>query len=282
MPGNSLRSGLASVPRTSSVRVSCDDARVERGDLSLEDLARKRIDGELDDLIRLELADVLLGHGKVDPDGIERLQRHQRQPGRYVLAELDLANAEPAGERRQDRLLSDQRLDAVDGGGGGVALGERGIDVGLRGNRLAHEVGLPLEGDVRLAQRRFGAREIGELHVDVELHELVALGNILAALEAQRRDDAGDLRGDVDALRRNERSDRRQPLDPLLAARRFRRDGRGRRHLARQEPLDHLRLEDELEVGEPAEEDGQDDAGNEESLDHRDIPTRDGARAARN
>jgi hypothetical protein len=48
-----------------------------------------------------------------------------------------------------------------------------------------------------------------------------------------------------------------------------------------QEPLDHLRLEDELEVGEPAEENCQDDDGNEQSLDHGVVPTQGVAHVAR-
>ena len=36
-----------------------------------------------------------------------------------------------------------------------------------------------------------------------------------------------------------------------------------------QELLDHLRLEDELKIGKPAQQGAEDDDGNDETLDHR-------------
>ena len=61
-------------------------------------------------------------------------------------------------------------------------------------------LGLPLEGDFRLRQGGFAAGEVGQLHGDVELHQLGALGDVLAALEKDFRDDAGNLARHVHPL----------------------------------------------------------------------------------
>ena len=91
-------------------------------------------------------------------------------------------------------------------------------------DRLGHQVGLTFEGDIGLAQDGLRAGEIGLLDRYVELDELGADRHILAALESEPGDDAGDLRGDLDALRGDERADGRQPLDPFLGFRGLGRD----------------------------------------------------------
>ena len=90
------------------------------------------------------------------------------------------------------------------------------IEVGLRGDALGDQVGLPLVGDLRLLQRRLVAGEVRQLDRNVELDELGAFLHVLAALNGYVHDHARDLGGDVDALRRDQRADRGQVLDPLL------------------------------------------------------------------
>ena len=60
------------------------------------------------------LAGVLLRHAEVHVDRIQRLQRHERVAAGQVLTEVDLADAEDAGERRADRLPLDRGADLAD------------------------------------------------------------------------------------------------------------------------------------------------------------------------
>ena len=146
------------------------------------------VDRELDRLVAsCSLPMFCSGMGKSTQIGSSACSVTSARPGETYWPSSDLADAEPAGERRQDRLLRDERLDAVDGGGRRVALGQRRVDRCLGRDRLDQKVGLPLVGDVGLAQRRFGAGEVGLLHRDVELHELGALVHVLPALEAELR-----------------------------------------------------------------------------------------------
>ena len=166
----------ASMPRTSSVRVSCATRASSDWISPLKTLPGIGVDGQLDRLADAQLADVLLGHREVDPDRIERLQRDQRHARRDVLALLDLADAEAAGERRERcafwAMTAWMRLTAASRR---VALGPRRIEVGLRGRR-ASASGRP--GARRRprppAAMACGAGEVGLLHGDVELHELGA------------------------------------------------------------------------------------------------------------
>ena len=77
-------------------------------------------------------------------------------------------------------------------------------------------------------------------------------------LEMVRGHDAGRLRRDDDALIGAQRADRRQFGRPFFDSHRL---GRHRRRLRRErgghEALDHGRLDDELEIGEPAGQRGQ-------------------------
>src|SRR6185369_12408627 len=68
---------------------------------------------------------------EIDKDRIDRLQRDDRGAGREVLAEVDLADAEPAGEWRHDRLLIDLRADQLDLRRRLFALGGGGVEIGL-------------------------------------------------------------------------------------------------------------------------------------------------------
>src|SRR5205814_9267539 len=114
--------------------------------------------------------------------------------------------------------------------------------------------------------------EIGNPAGYVELDELGALIDLLAAVDQHLRDDARDLARHVDALRCDQRADGGKPLDPLLGARRLGRYRRGRRLHLRQERADHLRLEDELEVAEAAEKRSKHHSGNDETSAHCAFP----------
>ena len=89
-----------------------------------------------------------------------------------------------------------------------------------------------------------------------------------AALKVDFRDDAGDLGGHVDAVRGDQRADRRQLLDPFFRARRLRCHRRWRWYLRRQDRLDHVGLEREVEPRKPPEEKARDNAGDDEASGH--------------
>ncbi len=55
-------------------------------------------------------ASACCGTIEVHEDGVERLQRHDGRARGEVLADIHLANAQAAGERRLDDFLLDQRL----------------------------------------------------------------------------------------------------------------------------------------------------------------------------
>ena len=66
---------------------------------------------------------------------IHRIERLQRDDGRAVvekLAEVDLADARPAGERGADGLLGDHGADVVDLGVGLLGLGFGAVEIGRR------------------------------------------------------------------------------------------------------------------------------------------------------
>ena len=100
-----------------------------------------------------------------------------------ILADIDARNADDAGERRLESLLLDGRLNACETGAGGGEQGARLIEVGL-GAVAARRQGLGR------ARSRFG-RLHGRLHVldvgaldrVVELHQDLALANLLVGLE---------------------------------------------------------------------------------------------------
>ena len=195
----------------------------------------------------------LLGNGKVGVDRIELLERHQRRPHRHILPEVDVAQAEPAGERRPDRLLGDDGAGAFDGRGGGIARGERGVDGRLRGVALDDQRFLAGERRVRVLELGEAVREVRLLDRIVDVDEQRAGFDVFARLEMLGGDHSRRLRRDDDALIGAQRADRRQFRRPFLGLdrlgghrRRLRREGRG------DEPLHHHRLDDELEIGEPA------------------------------
>ena len=241
---------------------------VERLDFALEYLAGEGVDGDLDRRALLELAHVALGHREVHPDRIERLEPDQRLPRGHILSLLDPAETEPAGKRGDDIFLGDDGLHLRHRRGRGIALGNRRVEHRLRDRAGLHQLGLALEIEIGLQQRRLVVGEVRFLDRGVELNELSALLHVVAALEEICDHLAAQLRGHVHALDGKQRADRMHPVGPALGLRRFRRHGRRRRHHLADELGNHLRLEHEVEIADPAEEYGDDDGGNDEALDH--------------
>ncbi len=179
-------------------------------------------------------------------------------PGDTILSDIDLADAEPARERRRDGLLRDDGLGPVDAGGRRVARGLRLVHRRPRGIAAGDQFLLPRQGEIGVLHLCLAGQEIRLFGGIVDLEQRRALGDLLGGVEVDRAHDAADLRCDIDALNGPERADRGNLRNPAIRLSLGHRHGCGRgRHLA-DELLDHLRLEDELKIGETAHETRQD------------------------
>ena len=92
-----------------------------------------------DRLADADLIDRLLRHEEIHVDRIERLQRHDDGAGAEILAEIDGADAEVAGERRAQHFLVEDRLLLGDLRLGVLQVGRVGIE-----RRLADRLDLEL------------------------------------------------------------------------------------------------------------------------------------------
>ncbi len=81
--------------------------------------------------------------------------------------------------------------------------------------------------------------------------------DVLARIDEDRRDHAAHLRRHVNALDRPESADCRDTRRPGLGFRHRHRNACRRRRRLGDEAFDHPRLEDELHIGEPADEAGK-------------------------
>ena len=114
MPGSSLRSGLPSVARTCTLRELASTCGLIAVILPANVWPGIGIDLRRDRLADPDLVQRLLRQEEVDIDRIERLQGHDGGAGSQILADIDRADAEMAGERRAQHLLVDHRLLLLD------------------------------------------------------------------------------------------------------------------------------------------------------------------------
>jgi hypothetical protein len=170
--------------------------------------------------------------------------------------------------RRRDVLLGYDGLDPLQVRERRVPLGNGLIEGGLRDGALLDEILLPLVIEVRLRERRLVIGKLGLLHGGIELHELRTFLDVVAAIEEIVGHEARHLGGDIHPFHRDERGDGVHPFGPVLDPGNLRGDRRRRRHHLRHELADHLRLEDEVEVGQSTEEQADDAGGDDKALDH--------------
>ena len=114
MPGRSLPPGLASVACTWMLRVASSTIESIAVTRPVNSTPGRLVGRDAHAAADAHLAGRLLRHAEVHVDRIQRLQRHQRVAAGQVLTEVDLADAEHAGERRPDRLPLDRRADFAD------------------------------------------------------------------------------------------------------------------------------------------------------------------------
>ncbi len=153
---------------------------VDRRDLAGEGLARQRIDAHMRLLPDRQYAQRLLRRREVGIDRIELLQRDHAEADRDILADIDPADAEPAGEGRDDFLLGDDRLGALDGRRRRIARREGGVHLRLGGVAADDELLLAVEPDVGVLELRHAALEIGLIDGIVDIDDRRAGRDILA------------------------------------------------------------------------------------------------------
>ena len=95
------------------------------------ELLAQALGGDRHRAAHAQARDVLLRHREVHVEGIDGLQRHDGVAGGEVLAEVDLPDAEDAGERRADLLAVDGGADLADPRLGLRVLGAGAVVVGL-------------------------------------------------------------------------------------------------------------------------------------------------------
>ncbi len=178
----------------------------------------------------LDVRERLLRHVEIDQDRIERLQRDDGRAGGQVLADVDLANAQPPGERRPDDLLLDQRLLRRHLGAGRFQRRHIGIDIRLA-DGLRRELFLVA---LVVLLGEFGGRlqllQFGVVIVRLEPQQHLARRHLVAGIEGDFIDDAGRLRGEIGAAHGAQRADR---LDLRLPRADVGRRRRSRRSAAR-------------------------------------------------
>ena len=164
MPGSSLRSGLANSARTVTLR----DSALTRASIALT-LAGEIASGQSVDGHRHVLAD---GQRSAAPlRARENRRRSDRAaarstrlaPTRDILPEIDVAQPEPPGERRLDRLLRDHRARAltVAAAESRAAMAASTVDCGVLPPAIS--VFCALERDI-------GVLELGEAVGEIRLH----------------------------------------------------------------------------------------------------------------
>ena len=254
MPGRRSRPGLATCPRTSTVRDSMLTRASMDGDLALEDLARIGVDADLDGLADLRLADVLLGHREIDVDRIELLQRHDGRAGRNILADIDLAQAE-RGPKRARTAPSARSARAC---GRRRRQRNRAARARRRGWRSSSIRRSPAAAGDQARVRRFSRLRDWISGRPARRYRRFAPAagpspHPVRNSKVDRPHDAADLRRNIDALHRAERADGRQMrachCSVFASAAATAATGCGAPAM---KPLIISRLHEKLKIGEPA------------------------------
>ena len=233
------------------------DLGVDAGDGALE-VEMILAEAQAHRLAQLDLRQLLLRNGEIDPHLAEVLQGRDCRAGRQELAGIDLGNADGAGERRLDRLLLERRLDLRQGTLRLVELVLRRLQIGRGGDVAVEELPRPVQRILADGNARACRHQTGALDRIVELHQDLPLLHVGVGLEIDLPDDAAHLAGNVDAVDRRDRTHRVDAWRPLLGLHLDRRDGDGRHREMREILRDHPLLED-VEPDQRATYDDDDD-----------------------
>ena len=161
-------------------------------------------------------------------------------PGWRYWPDIDARNADDAGERRLESLLLDGRLNACETGAGRGEQSARLIEVGLRAVAAGRQGPGALEAAFGRLHGRLHVLDVGALDRVVELHQDLALANLLVGLELDLAHDARDLEGELHAVGGLGRADGADARRPGLRLDLGSRDRLRRRLHGREELRDHL------------------------------------------
>ena len=153
-------------------------------------------------------------------------------------------DADDARERRLQRLLLDRRLNARQAGAGRGEQGARLVEVGLACRSRGSTGSGALEAAFGRLHGRLDVLEVRPLDRVVELHQDLALANLLVGLELDLAYDAGDLEGELDAVGGLGRADGADARRPGLRLDLGGRDRLRRRLHGGEEMRDHLVAEE--------------------------------------
>ena len=176
------------------------DARVDARDAAGELVARIRAAARLYGEAGLQRREEHLGHGEIQLDDAQIIERRNDRSGIDEAAEADVAQADAAGERRDNDAIVDARLRGCDAR---FIRQHRRLQLlelrfGQRSGLIQLLAAFVLTAAVVLLRLRIG--EIRTRFIAVEFDQHVALAHLLAFAEANRRNPVSDLRRDVHRL----------------------------------------------------------------------------------
>ena len=190
--------------------------------------------------------------------------------GGEILAEVDLADAEAARKRCRDRLVVDERLLLRDERLGVQQVALVGVDHLLAYRLAIDQLAVAIVDDLGQVGRRLQRLELGDVVGRRQFQQQVALLDVGAGFEMQRRYQAGDLGAEAGPVDGAEAADRFQLRLPVLRGGDRCRDGLRRvgergHHLADHRGFERLKAEDA-----PQDHPGE-DQHDEHALQHRQL-----------
>jgi len=237
------------------------DLGVDRAEAGREGLAR--VGGHLHQhlLAQAQARQRLLWDVEVDVQAGQILQGGNHRAGGQVLADVHLANADGATERRVDAFLDLLRLELFNHRLIAPVLGGQAIEFTAGDGGITDQLAAATEVDLGQPQVGLGSAEQGGFLVVVELQQRLPGFDLLPGVEVQGLDDALHFQAQFDALQGLEAADGRQALLPLALF------GRGGRNSdgwpGRREHLDLL-VDREALVAPQGQHDQQNDSQHDE------------------
>ncbi len=142
-----------------------------------------------------DAADLPLGQGEAQLDGVHRIERHQRSAGFHQRAGADPAQAEAAVEGGGDAQLVEPGAGEGGAGLGGLEAGAQVLGLGARAVAAAGEAGGTVELLAQFHHLGLGGAQLGAQGVLLQPEQQVAGGDAGAVLEQHLDQPAGGFRG---------------------------------------------------------------------------------------
>ncbi len=195
------------------------DARIDARDAAVERGVRVRRALCLDRQARLQRGEELFRHGEIELDHAEIVERRDDRARIHEAAEAHVAQPDAPVERRSDDAIGEPR---ARGGHARFVREQRRLQ--LIELRFRQRLGLEqllaaLVLAAAVARGGLGCGQVGARLGVVELDQHVALADLLALVEVDRRDAVGNLRSDVDGLVGAQRAERFDLVGEFLPGR---------------------------------------------------------------